>query len=172
MPDSPRDETTTDPRREPLQRLLFGGVYGTVLASSLASALDNDSGPPNPGYDALWVLVAGVAAAAAHGYAHAVAHLTAHGRKVTAHTVRSVLSEWPLIAAVAPTVVALLGAAAGWWSEEGAIDVASVINTAALFGWGLWAARVAGRRWASACRVGGAAVLIGLLIVGVNALSH
>lgn len=155
-----------------MQRLLFGGVYGTVLASSLASALDQDSGQPDPAYDALWILVASLAAAAAHGYAHAIVHLTADGKGVTAKTVRSVLTEWPLVAAVVPTVAVLLGAAAGWWGEAGAIDVALLLNTVALFGWGFWAARVAGRQWVAACRVGGVDVLIGLLIVSVNALSH
>ena len=172
MPDSSRHDTTSVARRERLQRLLFGGVYGTVLASSLASALDQDTGQPDPGYDALWIIIASLAAAAAHGYAHAVVHLTADAKRVTAKTVRSVWREWPLVAAVVPTVAVVLGAAAGWWSEEGAIDVALLVNTVALFGWGFRAARVAGRQWLAACRVGGVAVLIGLLIVSVNALSH
>lgn len=170
--DMPCPDTAPERRGEPMQRLLFGGVYGTVLASALASALDHDSGPPNPGYDALWILVASLSAAAAHGYAHAIAHRTAGEEKVTAGAVRSVLTEWPLVAAVVPTVAALLGAAAGWWSEAGGIDVALAVNTAALFGWGLWAARVAGLRWATACRVGGVDVLLGLFIVLANALSH
>lgn len=159
-------------RRMSLQRLLFGGVYGTILASTLASALDHDNGRPNPGYDAIWILVAGLAAAAAHGYAHTVANWAAGSRKVTTETLRSAASEWPLVAAVVPTVIALLGASAGWWTETGAVDVALVVNTLALFGWGLWAARVAGEGWTTACRVGAVDVLIGLFIVGVNVLSH
>jgi hypothetical protein len=163
-----------------MQRLLFGGVYGTVLASALASALDHDGGENDPGYDALWILVAAVAAAAAHGYAHAIAHWTAGDtggekageKRVTVEILRSVLTEWPLVMAAVPTVAALLGAAAGWWSEESGVGVALVINTAALFGWGLWAARVAGQTWPAACRVGGVDVLIGLFIVGANVLSH
>ncbi|WUH89432.1 hypothetical protein OG900_04220 [Streptomyces sp. NBC_00433] len=158
--------------RVPLQRLLFGGVYGTVLASSLASALDHDNGKPNAGYDALWIMVAALAAAAAHGYAHTIAHWTAGGKKATAESIRSVLDEWPLVAAALPTVAALLGAAAGWWSEEGAVDVALTVNTAALFCWGLLAARAAGQGWGSACRVGAVDVLLGLFIVSANALTH
>jgi hypothetical protein len=168
----PALDTEHDPLGVPIQRLLFGGVYGTVLASSLASALDHDSGQPNPGYDALWILVAALAAAAAHGYAHAIAHWSAGGKKATTETIRSVLTEWPLVAAVIPTVAALLGASAGWWSEAGAINTVLVINTVTLFGWGLWAARTAGQSWASSCRVGGVDVLLGLCIVGANALSH
>ncbi|MGX1885911.1 hypothetical protein [Streptomyces sp. NPDC055287] len=153
-----------------MQRLLFGGVYGTVLASALAAALENDSGDPNPGYDALWVLVAGLAAAASHGYAHALAHRVAHDAAVTS-TLRSVLAEWPLMVAVLPTVGALLSAQAGWWSESSALMAALVVNTVTLFGWGLWATRVAGRGWAAACRAGCVDMLFGLFIIVANALS-
>ncbi|MEE4545184.1 hypothetical protein V2S66_24850 [Streptomyces sp. V4-01] len=172
MPDTPGPDTTTGQLRTPLRRVLFGGVYGTVLASSLVSALDHDTGRPDPRYDALWILVAALAAAAAHGYAHAIANWSAGGSRATAETVRSVLYEWPLVAAVVPTLIALLGASAGWWSESGGINAVLIVNTAALFCWGLWAARVAGQRWQSACRVGAVDVLLGLIIVGVNTLSH
>lgn len=171
MPDSSGHDVIPARRGEPLQRLLFGGVYGTVLASTLASALDHDTGQPDPGYDALWILVAALAAAAAHGYAHVIANWTA-GKKVTAETARSILTEWPLVATVVPTVAVLLGASAHWWGEAGGIEVALFINTVALFGWGYWAARAAGQSWGPACRVGGVDVLIGLFIISVNALSH
>ncbi|NUS12353.1 MAG: hypothetical protein HOY69_13300 [Streptomyces sp.] len=171
-PDGPGRGAAVAPGTMPLQRLLFGGVYGTVLASSLASALDEDHGAPNAGYDALWIMVAALAVAAAHGYAHAIANWSAGGRTATVETVRSVLAEWPLVAAVLPTVAALLGAASGWWHEGSAVNVILVVNTVALFGWGLLAARAAGQGWASACRVGAADVLLGLFIVSANALSH
>ncbi|MFJ5228117.1 hypothetical protein [Streptomyces sp. NPDC088400] len=173
VPDNPRTPVPAPPGRfaGPLQRLLFGGVYGTVLASVLAAALGHDGGPNDPGYDAVWVLLAAVASAAAHGYAHAIVHQTADSAPVTAATVRSVLTEWPLVTAVLPTVALLLGAYAGWWDEDTAIDVALTLNTVALFGWGLWASRVAGRGWAASCRAGGVDMLLGLCIVGANALS-
>lgn len=158
-------------RAEPMQRLLFGGVYGTVLAGTMAAALTRDSGVPDPGYDALWVFLAALASAAAHGYAHAIAHRTDDPTAVATNTARSVLTEWPLVVAVLPTVAALLGAHAGWWGEERAIEVVLLLNTATLFAWGLWAARVAGRGWAAACRVGGVDMLLGLFIVGANTLS-
>ncbi|WP_251069846.1 hypothetical protein [Streptomyces sp. ISL-96] len=170
MSGSPSSPHRPARRAEPLQRVLFGGVYGTVFASALAAALENDNGPPNPGYDALWVLVAAVAAAASHGYAHALAHRVAHDPAVVS-TFRSVLAEWPLMAAVLPTVAALLSAQAGWWSESSALAAALAVNTAALFGWGLWATRVAGRGWAAACRAGGVDMLFGLFIIAANALS-
>lgn len=157
-------------RGEPLQRLLFGGVYGSVLASALAAALGHEG--ENPGYDALWVALTGVASAAAHGYAHSIAHRTSDDRQVTASAVRSMLAEWPLVAAMVPTMAALLGAYAKWWGEQSAIEVALTLNMVALCGWGVWAARVAGRGWAASLRVGGVDVLIGLLIVIANGLSH
>jgi len=171
-PASPAAEPTAGVRILRFQRLLFGGVYGTVLASSLASALENDHGQPDPGYDALWILVACLTAAAAHGYAYAISHWNPGERTVTGLTLRSTLTEWPLVAAAVPTLFALLGAHAGWWPENTAISVVLVINTAALFCWGLAAARVAGQSWGSATRVGGVDVLIGLVIIAVNAASH
>ncbi|AWN31585.1 hypothetical protein GTW98_15410 [Streptomyces sp. SID8375] len=158
-------------RGEPLQRLLFGGVYGSVLASALAAALGHEGRPPDPGYDALWVALTAVASAAAHGYAHSIAHRTSDDRQVTASAVRSMLSEWPLVAAMLPTMAALFGAHLGWWGEESAIEVALGLNLVALFGWGVWAARVAERRWGASFRVGCVDVMIGLLIVIANVLS-
>ncbi|MCF3962966.1 hypothetical protein [Streptomyces fuscigenes] len=172
-PAEPDEERPYRPARrgEPLQRLLFGGVYGSVLASALAAALNNEPGAPDPGYDALWVFAAAVAASAAHGYAHAIAHRTIRNGKVTPGIPRSVVREWPLLASAAPTVALLLGAYIGWWSESGALDVSLAVNIVALFGWGLWAARVAGQRWPAACRAGGGDMLLGLFIVVVNVLT-
>lgn len=56
--------------------------------------------------------------------------------------------------------------------EDGAIGVALLINTVALFGWGFWAARVAGRGWGKASRTGGMDMLLGLFIVVANILIH
>ncbi len=158
-------------RADPLQRFLFAGVYGTVLASTMASALGNEGGAPDPGYDALWVLFTALASVAAHGFAHALAHRTVDGERVVIGTVRSVLTEWPLLAAVLPTVAILAGAFAGWWSEDVAIEVALGINTAGLFCWGLWSARLADRSWFAAVRAGAMDMLLGLFIVVANALS-
>ncbi|MET8050130.1 hypothetical protein ABZU75_21280 [Streptosporangium sp. NPDC005286] len=154
-------------RYRPPERLLFGGVYGTVLASGLAAALDRTGTAPDPGYDALWVLISALAAAVVHGYAYAVANHTAADQP-TAHTVRSVLGEWPLVAATLPTLGAHLGAYAGWWKQSTAVDVVLVFNAVTLFGWGLWASRVSGGSWRAACRAGGVYTLLGLLIIVAN----
>jgi hypothetical protein len=83
-----------------------------------------------------------------------------------------VLAEWPLVAAVLPTTALLLAAVAGWWSEDAAVDAALLFNTVALFCVGVSAARTAGRGWASSCRAGGMDMLLGLMIIAVNALIH
>lgn len=160
------------PRTEPRQRLLFAAVYGTVLASTTASALDTESGAADPGYDALWVFLTVLAAAVTHGYAHAVAHRVPHDDALTPAAARSVLTEWPLVAVAGPTVLALLGAFADWWSESSAVDVAVLLNAALLFGFGLWSARAAERGWRYSCRAGFAAMALGLLVVVANAVGH
>jgi cobalamin synthase len=156
----------------PSEILIFGGVYGSVLACALAAALDADSGAPDPGYDALWVLLTALASAAAHGYARAIAnHQPAGGEGMAASAVRSVLGEWALPAATMPTVLMLLASYAGWWAEDTAVTAALAFNTVALFCWGLWAARTIGRRsWPAACWVGAGDMTIGLFIAAVNAL--
>ncbi|OMI91418.1 hypothetical protein BSZ07_00525 [Streptomyces sp. M1013] len=46
---------------------LFRGIHGLVLASALVSALDVPGEVPDPGEDALWVLLTALASSAAHG---------------------------------------------------------------------------------------------------------
>ncbi|WP_314175833.1 hypothetical protein [Streptomyces winkii] len=186
-------------RHRPHERLLFGGTYGLVLASALIAALENPGEHPDPGADLLWVLLTAGATAAAHGYAQVIAHRAARGRgaadvpdaadaadaaatggagdagdagAAAVRALRTVLSEWPLVAAVLPTAVLLSIAVAGWWKESDAVQAALWFNTVALFGWGTWAARIAGRGWAASCRSGGVDLMIGLLVVAANALIH
>lgn len=156
-------------RRSP-EQALFSGIYGLVLASALAAALDATGEKADPGPDALWVLLTALASCAAHGYAHVIARRVSVDGAATVGRLRLVLAEWPLVAAVLPTVGMLLSAAAGWWAEATAVDVALLFNTVALFGWGAWAARTAGHGWPSSCRAGGLDMLIGLVIVIADSL--
>jgi hypothetical protein len=84
--------------------------------------------------------------------------------------VRAVIAEWPLAAAVLPTVAMLLAAAAGWWAEDAAADTALVLNTVLLFALGASAARAAGLGRLSSCRAGLLDMLIGLVIIAADAL--
>ncbi|MET9556564.1 hypothetical protein [Streptomyces sp. NPDC006645] len=152
------------------EQSLFSGIYGLVLASALAAALDATGEKADPGPDVLWVLLTALASAAAHGYAHVIARRASVDGAATGTRLRLVLAEWPLVAAVLPTVVLLLTAVAGWWPEAAAVDAALVFNTAALFGWGVWTARTAGHGWPSSCRAGAMDMLIGVVIIIANAL--
>ncbi|KQZ05325.1 MULTISPECIES: hypothetical protein [Streptomyces] len=157
-------------RHRPPEQSLFSGIYGLVLASALVAALDATGEKADPGQDALWVLLTALAAGAAHGYAHVIAQRASSGRAATMSRLRLVLAEWPLVAAVLPTVGILLAAMAGWWSEATAVDTALLLNTVALFGWGTWAARIAGYGWPSSCRAGSLDMLIGLGIIIADVL--
>ncbi|MEU8521666.1 hypothetical protein [Streptomyces sp. NBC_01216] len=157
-------------RYRPPAPSLFSGIYGLVLASALVAALDSAGEKANPGPDALWVLLTALASGAAHGYSHVIAQRASGDKAATVSRLRLVLAEWPLVAAVLPTVGILLAAVAGWWAEATAVDAALLFNAAALFGWGAWAARTAGYGWPSACRAGGMDMLIGLAVILANAL--
>ncbi|MEU0290179.1 hypothetical protein [Streptomyces sp. NPDC006147] len=164
----PADPPTTG--RQPPEPRLLSGVYGLVLASALAAALDSPDEQTTPGSDALWVLLTALAAAAAHGYAHVLSHrMTAEPGGLTAG-LRAMIAEWPVVAAALPTVILLLFAVPDWWSEADAVDVALVLNTLILAGWGVWTARHAGRRWPASLRAGLGDMVIGLVIIGANAV--
>lgn len=157
-------------RHQPPEQWLFRGIYGLVLASAMVAALDATDETADPGPDALWVLLTALASGAAHGYAHVIAQRASADGAATTSRFRSVLAEWPLIAAVLPTVGLLLAALAGWWSEPTAVDTALLFNTVALFGLGTSAARTAGHGWLSSFRSGSLDMLIGLVIISANSL--
>ncbi|MCB5170235.1 hypothetical protein LG634_36235 [Streptomyces bambusae] len=150
---------------------MFGGVYGTVLASALLAALQGQSGPYRPSYDAAWVLVTAVAAGLAHGYAH---HMATHRRGSAGHRWRqlrrALLDEWPLVAATLPTVLLLLGSGLWDWSEASATAFGLALNTALLFAWGAFVALRLGYGLGSAAAIGLADAAIGAAIAAANAV--
>ncbi|WP_030183098.1 hypothetical protein [Streptomyces violaceorubidus] len=156
-------------RRRP-EGWLFKGIYGLVLASALVAALDVPGEEANPGQDALWVLLTALTSGAAHGYAHVIARRASGDATAGPGRVRAVLAEWPLAAAVLPTVAMLLAAEAGWWAEETAADTALVFNTVLLFALGTSAARAAGLGRLSSCRAGLLDMLLGLVVIAADAL--
>lgn len=156
--------------RPPSETALFSGVYGLILASALAAALDSPGEADEPGSDALWILLTALASAAAHGYAHVVAHRMSAERGGARVGLRAMLAEWPVVVAALPTVALLLTAVPSWWTESQAVETALLLNTLLLAGWGAWTARRAGRGWAASLRAGAADMLIGLVIISANAL--
>ncbi|MFB6619976.1 hypothetical protein ACIGFK_33325 [Streptomyces sp. NPDC085524] len=150
---------------------MFGGVYGTVLASALLAALDQQGGEYTPFYDASWVLVTAAAAGLAHGYSH---HMTTHHRGSAAHRwhvlVRALWNEWPMIVATLPTVLLLVAAGIADWDSPGVTAVGLGLNTALLFAWGSFVALRVGYRIGSSLLIGLADATIGLVIIVANAV--
>ncbi|ALO97628.1 MULTISPECIES: hypothetical protein [Streptomyces] len=149
--------------------VLFGGVYGAVLASSMVAALTQygHTSADVRGYDAAWVLVTACASALAHGYAHYIAERAPHGRWDVLLAMRN---EWPLVTAVLPTVFLLAGARWGWWPAKGVEYVAFALNIVILFGIGLVTARWSARRWPTAVLMGLGDACLGVVVVVANAL--
>ncbi|MGW4272742.1 hypothetical protein ACWEGQ_10360 [Streptomyces seoulensis] len=149
--------------------LLFGGVYGAVVASAMVAALTfhgHDSAASRR-YDAAWLLVTAFASALAHGYAHYIADRGPHRR---GQVLRALAAEWPLVAAMLPTVLLLAGAGWRWWPAVGVEYPAFALNVALLFALGLLSARWAGRRWTIALATGAGDALLGLFVVVANAI--
>lgn len=149
--------------------VLFGGVYGAVLATSLVAALNRGGARTDALYDAQWIIAAAFASAMAHGYAHTIAKRGSEGHAAV-DAARVLADEWPLVAATLPTVILLVGAGLGWWGSSRIEYVAFGTNIALLFGIGLFASRSAGRRRRTAATTGGADALLGFAVVGANAV--
>jgi hypothetical protein len=168
-PTAPGGQPLPPPRRG--ADWMFGGVYGTVLASGLLAALDGKSGTYTPFYDASWVLVTAATAGLAHGYSH---HMTTHQAGSAAYRwrllVRALWNEWPMLAATLPTVLLLVIAGLARWESYGVTAVGLGLNTALLFAWGSVVAVRVGYRMGSALLIGLADATIGLAIIVANAL--
>ncbi|MEV5970839.1 hypothetical protein [Streptomyces sp. NPDC051921] len=150
---------------------MFGGIYGTVLASALLAALQSEGERFTPLYDALWILVTAIAAGLVHGYAHHMAtHHTGSAWVRWRRLLTALGDEWPLVIAVVPTVVLLLLAGVADWDEGPVTTVGLTLNTLLLGAWGTFAALKSGYRRGSAVLVGLADATIGLAIAVANAL--
>lgn len=166
------DDTAAGDREHPhdtREAVLFGGVYGAVLASSMVAALTQygHTSQHSRRYDAAWLLVTALASALAHGYAHYIAERAPHRR---GDALRALRDEWPLVAAVVPTVLVLAGAGVGWWPANGVEYPAFALNIALLFGLGLLTARWSHRSWAAAVLIGAVDALLGVFVVVANAV--
>ncbi|MFF3857971.1 hypothetical protein [Streptomyces sp. NPDC002209] len=172
--DAPSQQPAAAPRLPPPRRgadWMFGGVYGTVLASGLLAALNQEGDAFTPFYDASWVLVTACTAGLAHGYSH---HMTSHQAGSAAHhwrvLSRALWNEWPMIAATLPTVLLLVVAGLTDWDAYGATAVGLGLNTALLFAWGSFVALRVGYRIGPAVLMGLADATIGLAIIVANAV--
>ncbi|MGW7437553.1 hypothetical protein [Streptomyces sp. NPDC054849] len=158
------------PRSRRAADWMFGGVYGTVLASALLAALDQQGEEFTPFYDASWVFVTAATAGLAHGYSHHMAshHGSAgHRWRMLAQALRN---EWPVIAAALPTVLLLVVAGVVGWDSYAVTAAGLGLNTTLLFAWGSFVALRVGYRLGSALLIGMADATIGLAIIVANAL--
>ncbi|MEU0026628.1 hypothetical protein [Streptomyces sp. NPDC006335] len=156
-------------RHDTREAVLFGGVYGSVLACSMVAALTQygHTSRDSRRYDAAWLLVTALASALAHGYAHYIAERAPHRR---GDALRSLADEWPLVTAVLPTVALLAGAGWGWWPANGVEYPAFVLNITLLFTLGLVTARWSRRPWLTAVAVGVVDAMLGVVVVVANAV--
>lgn len=168
MPDSTAAEGEPH-RHDTREAVLFGGVYGAVLASSMVAALTmhGHSTAASRRYDALWLLVTAFASALAHGYAHYIAERGPHRRW---DVPRTLAEEWPLVVAVVPTVVILAGAGWGWWPPNGVEYPAFALNIVILCVLGIVTARWSRRSWPRTVVIGAMDALLGVVVVVANAL--
>ncbi|MFF1719182.1 hypothetical protein [Streptomyces sviceus] len=151
------------------EAVLFGGVYGSVLACSMVAALTQygHTSRDSRRYDAAWLLVTALASALAHGYAHYIAERAPHRRW---DALRALADEWPLVAAVLPTAAVLIGAGWGWWPAKGVEYPAFALNLTLLFTLGLVTARWSHRSWAAAVSIGVGDAMLGVVVVVANAV--
>ncbi|MEV7174557.1 hypothetical protein AB0O18_33265 [Streptomyces sp. NPDC093224] len=170
----PQEESRTARPHQPAHRhtdWMFGGIYGTVLASALMAALNQEGEGFTPFYDASWVLVTAATAGLAHGYSH---HMASHREGSEGYRWRllaqALWSEWPLIVATLPTVLLLTAAGLGGWDAYDVTAAGLGLNTALLFGWGALVALRVGHRLGRALLIGLADAGIGLAIIVANAL--
>ncbi|MFE1751647.1 hypothetical protein ACFW88_14045 [Streptomyces anandii] len=157
------------PAHDTRSMVLFGGVYGAVVASAMVAALTEygHTSRASRRYDAAWLLVTAFASALAHGYAHYIAE---RGPRRRGQALRALAAEWPLVVAMLPSVLILAGGGWGWWPADSVELPAFVFNIALLFALGLYTARAAGRRWAGALATGVGDALLGVLVVVANAV--
>jgi hypothetical protein len=165
----PTEAVPGRPARDTRALLLFGGVYGAVVASAMVAALTEygHNSAASRRYDAAWLLVTAFASALAHGYAHYIAERGPHRR---GQALRALAAEWPLVVAMLPSVLILAGAGWGWWPADSVEYPAFVFNVLLLFALGLLSARWAGRRWAVTLATGVVDALFGLIVVVANAV--
>ncbi|MEU6557567.1 hypothetical protein ABZ915_46265 [Streptomyces sp. NPDC046915] len=165
----PAEAVPRRPAHDRRSMLLFGGVYGAVVASAMVAALTEYGhfSRADRRYDAAWLLVTALASALAHGYSHYIAE---RGPRIRGEALRALAAEWPLVVAMLPSALILAGAGWGWWPTRSVEYTAFTFNTVLLFSLGLASARSAGRRWFFAAATGVGDALIGVFVVVANAI--
>jgi hypothetical protein len=147
-----------------------GAVYGTILVMALL-AIEPDTEPAEE--VAAAVAVTMIVFWLAHVYAHSIATRLRTGEELSWQHIRAqASSEWPIVQASAPAVIALLLAAVGVFDTGTAIAIGLGLGMLQLFGWGVFIGRLQGLPPARAVLVGVIDCSFGLAIVGLETLVH
>lgn len=149
---------------------LAGGVYGTILATSLIAAFSEDE-EAGSGDILVSVLLTVAVFWAAHVYADVLGRSAGGHRSVgRAEVIASIRHEWPLVeAAVVPCLALALGAL-GPLGDDASFDLALALGVVSMAAWGLVAARAAGARPAVTVATTVASTGLGLVIVALKVL--
>jgi hypothetical protein len=145
---------------------LAGGVYGTILATSIVAAADVS--------EAIWrslamLLVTTFVFWLAHVYAHALAvSLDGSARVSLAEVRRIARHEWPLLQAAAIPGLCLVAGGVGLVERETAYWLAVAFGAAALVWWGLLFSRATGLSRSATVGVVVVNASFGLAIVGLK----
>ena len=153
------------------RRNLAASVYGTVLVSSVIVGLGQTGFAA--GQMMVAVTVTAVVFALAHAWSNALAR-SASDRSALAvdHVLDAVRHEWPMVTAVAPTLVALALAAAGSYSAKSGLWIAMIANTVLLFCWGAILRHRAGSSASEWFMAGLTTAALGLMLIALKALVH
>jgi hypothetical protein len=169
IPDSPGQSSGLW-RLLPRQNLA-ASVYGTILVSSVIVGLAGTS-------LAAGEMMAAVAVTAfvfvlAHAWATSLARSGEDRRAMSAgHLLDGLRHEWPMVEAVAPTLLALALAAFGAYSVKTGLWIAIIANTALLFVWGAILRHQAGGTPAQFLAAGLTTAMLGLVLVALKTLLH
>jgi multisubunit Na+/H+ antiporter MnhG subunit len=142
---------------------LAGGVYGTILVTSIVAAANVD--------EAIWrslaiVLVTTFVFWLAHVYAHALAASLDDSDRLSGRRVRRIARhEWPILQAAAVPALCLVAGGVGLLEHDTAYWLAVAFGAVALVWWGLLFSRKTGLSRAATVGVVVVNAAFGLAIV-------
>ena len=166
-----REQTTRLAARETGKGArIAGGIYGTLLVTSVVAGLSVD-----PAIGPLEGLVAAVVTSLvfwlAHVYADLVALRLETGVPVSRASAAEVLGrEWPMVQAVWPAAVMLFLGWVGVFDRATAYWLAVGAGVVAMTLWGVTYARKEGARWRGVMLSAAVNVALGLVIVTLKVL--
>lgn len=149
-----------------------GSIYGEILAMSTVATLSLDDSLSS------WSLLGGLVATMlvfwlAHAYSEIVSLRVQAPDGLTGVGVLHVLaSEWPLVQAAAPGVVAVALAGLGVYERGVGVRLAIALGALSLFGWGIAIGRRSGFGWLATTAAATVTAALGVALVGLELSLH